>query len=188
VSPDPQSAASSYSNYYSVPYRLVGTKVLARLGESELTVFAEGASVASHARARGKGQNVTDLAHYPETKRISSQEIHRRRLLAVRTSGPYSALFVHELKQGPWVFGDQLARLAQLLGAYGPEALEQACQRALFFGATDGAKRIERILVAGLQQLPLPHVPRPSALAVARDFARPLQEYDALLRGEEVRA
>jgi transposase len=82
-------------NYYSVPHRWVGTKVLVRLTEETLTVFAEGDEVACHGRLRGQGQDATDPAHYPETKRISSQEIHQRRLLAMREAGPQSARFLH---------------------------------------------------------------------------------------------
>lgn len=52
--------------------------------------------------------------------------------------------------------------------------------RALDFGAPDGARRIERIFDEGLERLPLPGWPdRP--LCVDRDFGRPLVEYGALL-------
>jgi transposase len=167
-------------NYYSVPHRLVGTKVLVRLAEETLTVFADDAEVACHPRARGEGVDVTDPSHYPPTKRVSSHEIHRRRLLAVRAAGPHSARLLHELRGGRWVFGDQLARLAQLVEEYGAEAFERACERALFFGATDGAVRIQRILEGGHQKLPLPGKTAVSN-GRAKDFGRPLREYGALL-------
>jgi len=172
-------------NYYSVPHRWVGTKVLVRLTEETLTVFAEGEEVARHERARGKGHDVTDRSHYPETKRLSSQEIHRRRVLAVREAGPQSARFLHAIRQGPWVYGDQLARLARLLERHGAPALERACERALFYGATQGTGPLERILDGGLHRLPLPHEPTSNGDG-SRDFGRSLAEYDALLRAAEV--
>ncbi len=173
-------------NFYSVPHPHVGQRVLVRLGAEELAVFTDGEPVARHRRATGRGQDVTDPDHYPPTKRISSHEIHRRRLEAVRAAGPHSAEFLHRLRRGPWVFGDQLARMDRLLEIHGSGALEGACERALFFGATDGARRLERILEAGLHALPLPdRAPRPRG--PAHDFGRPLTEYDALL-GEEVAA
>lgn len=173
-------------NYYSVPHSLVGTKVLVRLTADELTVFAQGSEVARHRRANGQGGDVTDPAHYPATKPLSSHEVHRRRLTAVREAGAHSARFLHELRRGPWVFGDQLARLSRLVDRHGAEAFERACQRALFFGATDGAGRIERILDGGLDALPLPgqrgHRPR----SEDQDFGRSLREYAALLELENV--
>lgn len=174
------------NNYYSVPYRLVGTKVLVRLSEETLTVFAGGEEVARHPRACGEGVDVTDPSHYPPTKRLSSHEIHRRRLAAVREAGPHSASFLHELRGGRWVFGDQLARLARLVERHGAQAFECACERALFFGATDGAVRIQRILEGGHQKLPLPGraVERPNPRD--QDFGRPLGEYGALLPRSEV--
>lgn len=86
-------------NYYSVPYRLVGSRVLVRLSEEAVSIFAEGERVAHHAKASGQGRDVTDRSHYPPTKRIGSQEIHRQRLLAIRAAGPHSARFLRELRQ-----------------------------------------------------------------------------------------
>lgn len=143
--------------------------------------------MARHRRAAGKGHDVTDPAHYPPTKRIGSQELHRQRLLTVRAAGPHSAQLLSRLRQGPWVFGEQLARLARLLESYGAPALERASERALFFGAVDGAKRIERILAGGFERLPLPNAPEHPRCS-EQDFGRPLAEYDALLNGAEVAA
>jgi transposase len=105
-----------------------------------------------------------------------------------RAAGPHSARLLHELRGGRWVFGDQLACLARLVEDYGAEAFERACERALFFGATDGAVRIQRILEGGHQRLPLPGRPAGCTNGKAQDFGRPLGEYGALLRGAEVAA
>lgn len=175
-------------NYYSVPYRLVGTKVLVRLTDDELTVFAGGSEVARHPRATGEGEDVTDPTHYPATKRVSSHEVHCRRLSVVRGAGGHSARFLHELRRGPWVFGEQLARLHRLVELHGAEAFERACERALYFGATDGARRIERILEGGLDKLPLPGQRDRRARDERPDFGRSLREYTALLGKVEVAA
>jgi len=175
-------------NYYSVPYSLVGTKVLVRLTDDELTVFAGGSEVARHPRATGEGEDVTDPTHYPATKRVSSHEVHCRRLAVVREAGGHSARFLRELRRGPWVFGEQLARLHRLVERHGAEAFERACERALYFGATDGARRIERILEGGLDKLPLPGQRDRRARDERRDFGRSLREYAALLENVEVAA
>jgi transposase len=171
-------------NYYSVPFQHVGTKVLVRLAERDVTIFADREQLAQHERARGKGTDVTDPDHYPPTKRISSHEIHRQRVLRIRAAGPHSAQLLHQLREGPWVFSDQLARLDRLLAGHGEQSFERACERALFFGATDGAKPLARILAAGLEQLPLPRSGADRQKAHAGDFGRPLAEYGALLQRE----
>jgi hypothetical protein len=161
-------------NYYSVLHPWVGTRVLVRLSEEGLTVFAEGEEVARHQRARDEGHDVTDPAHYPETKRTSSQEIHRRRLLAVREAGSHAARFLHELRQGTWVFGDQLARMAALVERHGPATVDRACERALFYGATNGTRPLQRILERGLEAEPLPSDHAQGWSPPGLDFGRPL--------------
>jgi len=168
------------ANYYSVPYTLVGEVVSVRRSEQRIDVFAAGECVASHALARGQGQDVTQVAHYPATKRLGSHEIHRRRIELVRAAGPHAQSYLGRLRQGPWVFGDQVARLARLAESFGAAALEKACARAQHFGALDGAMRIEKILVRGLHELPL-DPPRVCADTSARDFGRALRDYDAAL-------
>jgi transposase len=173
------------SNHYSAPHGLVGQEVLVRLGERTVTVFAEGAKVAEHGRARGRGQTVTDESHYPPTKRLATQEIHRRRVLAVRSAGPHAATFLGGLLGSRYVKADQVGRLARLVAAHGEEAFELACRRALHFAANEGALVVERILEKGLHRLPLPEAPKEGG-AGGQDFPRPLSEYEALLLGKEV--
>jgi transposase len=175
-------------NYYSVPHTLVGERVTARVSEDTITVFAHGKIAAEHVLARGRGETVTIEDHYPPTKRLATQEIHRQRSLAVRAAGPHATAFAHALRQGPWVVGPQLGLLVGLLAGYGPEALDLACRRALHFGAVDGAAVIQRILERGLQNQALPGAVVGDPSARGADFGRPLSEYAALLDLEAVSA
>jgi transposase len=168
------------SNYYSVPHTFVGTTVTVRTSEPRIEVFAAGECVATHERARGRGESRTQEAHYPPTKRLGSHEIHRRRIELVRAAGPRTIEYLGRLREGPWVFGDQVARLSKLVTNFGSEPLERACARALHFGALDGASRVESILQRGLQDLPLEPLPVATD-SRRRDFGRSLVEYDALL-------
>lgn len=166
-------------NFYSVPYRFVGQKVVVRRTESVISVLAGNELVAEHERALGKGVTTTCAEHYPATKRVGSHEIHHRRVNAIREAGPHAVDLLGRLKQGPWVFGDQVKRLHRLVERYGAPAVDQACARALYFDAIDGARRIERILERRLQERPLPSsgaLPAP-----VHDYGRGLAEYDALL-------
>jgi transposase len=166
-------------SYYSVPYALVGTDVTVRTSEQRIEVFAAGERVASHARALTVGATVTETRHYPLTKQLGSHEIHRQRVALVRSAGPHTQGYLGRLRDGPWVFGDQIARLHRLALRFGLAALEQASARAVHFGALDGARRVERILERGLEGQPLPVIGS-GAHDGARDFGRRLTEYDAL--------
>jgi hypothetical protein len=168
------------SNYYSVPHTLVGEHVSVRTLELRIDIFAAGECVASHERSLGTGKNITDTRHYPPTKRIGSQEIHRRRVEHVRSAGPHTQGYLARLREGPWVFGDQIARLDRLASSFGLAALEKACARAQHFGALDGATRVEKILERGLHELAL-DAHHASTSRVEHDFGRKLAEYDALL-------
>jgi transposase len=174
-------------NYYSVPHRLAGREVSIRTLDDKLTVFADGGIVAEHREVEGKGHTVTDPEHLPVTKRIATQEIHRRRVMLVREAGPFCAEFVGRLGSGRGVRGDQIARLARLVTTHGAENVDRACERALYYEATDSAMRIERILERGLHHRSLPH----DAISTAgpdNDFGRALREYEMLLGCEEVPA
>jgi hypothetical protein len=177
-----------HGNFYSVPHAYVGRRVLVRLSERKVAIFSDEEQLAEHERAEGKGQDVTDPSHYPPTKRLSNQEIRRRRVMAIRAAGPHAARFLSLVKQGRSVFGDQLIRLAGLVASHGEEEVEAACRRALFFGATQSSVTVERILARGLQRQPLPDDPGGAARNEDRDFGRPLSEYGALLAGRAVTA
>jgi hypothetical protein len=157
------------------------------MSERFVTVLAEDQAVATHDRLLGEGLCSTKQEHYPPSKRISSHEIHRRRVMLVRDAGPYAAQFVAKLREGPAVFNDQLRKMAGLVVDHGAEAVELACRRALHFGAADTAQRVENIIDRQLQGEPLPELDRViDARARERDFERPMAEYEALL--EEVMA
>jgi len=167
-------------NHYSVPYVHVGQEVLVRIGEEQITVYADGAVVATHSRSRDRGRTITDLEHYPKHKRIATQEVRRQRELLIRAAGGHAASYLGRLKESRFVKADQLMRLARLVAEYGNEALDRACQRALHYNALEtGAITIERILARGLHDQPLPDTTPPTPNA--NDFARPMTEYEALL-------
>ncbi len=168
-------------NFYSVPWRYVGQVVLVREADGRLDVMAGEQVVARHRLAEGRGRSVTDPGHYPPTKRPSTQEIHRRRVAAIREAGPHARDVLGRLRSGPMVFGSQVAALHRLLREYGPEAVERACARALHFDAADSAARIRRILEKGLHLRPLPAACLP---VPAGGYGHPLAGYDALLPPE----
>jgi hypothetical protein len=71
-------------NFYSVPYKLVGKVVVVRLDAMTVTVYYDFEVVARHERRLGRGETVTDRAHYPVHKQQATQDIHRDRVDRVR--------------------------------------------------------------------------------------------------------
>lgn len=170
-------------NFYSVPWRLVGQDLLVRLTETHVSVLAGEERVAHHVRAIGRGQDVTDRAHYPPFQREATQDVHRRRTGEIRSAGPNAADYLGRLQQGRRVRGDDLLALGRLLGAHGAADFDAACRRAVHFDAVDGAATLERILARGLQRQPLPSEAAASAAPAAGGYERPLHEYGVLLEG-----
>lgn len=172
-----------HGNHYSVPHTLLGRTLVVRLSESTVEVFDDGDRVARHPRLcrEHRGRTITDPDHRPEYQRLATQEVHRRRIAAIRGAGPHASELLGRLRGQRWVFGDQVRRLHRLLDRHGAEDLELAARRAIYYEATDGAHRLERILASGLQRRPLPEDIERAASSRGEDFGRPLAEYDRLL-------
>jgi hypothetical protein len=181
-------------NDYSVPYPWSGRRVLVRLSEQSVRIYApaeeaeEPSLLAEHPRLLDRGGVQTEPSHYPPQKRMATQEIHRRRVMTVREAGPDAAAFLSNLGADRWLQAEQLAQLARLVQQHGQEPVNRACRRARHFGAT-GAATIERILAQRLQDEPLgkPATPRPAKETAPRaDFGRALSEYGKLLPEKEL--
>lgn len=115
------------------------------------------------------------VAH-PTKKRLGSHEIHRRRVDLVRSAGPHTQRYLGRLREGPWVFGDQVARLAKLVEHVGARESLRAC------AALRHARRRrahQEYLGRGLQELEL--LPLGAGAHDGRDFGRELREYDLAL-------
>ena len=175
-----------HENHYSVPHTLLGRTLVVRLSEASIEVFDEENRVAVHDRLPRdqRGQTVTDLDHRPEYQRLATQEVHRQRVAAIRGAGSHASELLGRLRGQRWVFGDQVRRFHALLVRYGAVDLELAARRAIYYEATDGVHRLERILERGLQHRPLPDVAAAAAPVHGEDFGRPLAEYGELLPEE----
>ena len=51
------------TNHYSVPWRLIGSSVTARIEAGEVLILHAGAEVARHAERRGRRERAVDRAH-----------------------------------------------------------------------------------------------------------------------------
>ena len=171
-------------NFYSVPHGFVGKRVFVRITETHVSAFAAGQEVARHEREHGRGKTITNAAHYPPEKRLGTQEIHRRRVLTIRSAGVHAAQFLQRLRESRYVRSALLAEFVALIGTWGEEAVDKACARALFYDAVENVATLGRILERGLHLHPLPTDAATTSSSSERDFGRPLSEYADLL--EEV--
>ena len=172
------------TNFYSVPYRLVGKRIVVRLDAQMVTLYDDLVEVARHARSYGRGVSITDRGHYPEQKRLSSHEIHARREARIRAIGPGAAAFLHGLGQTrDRVHSDLYRALLRLIDAHDARVVELACRRAAHFGNYDvGA--LGQIIARKLFELPLDDLTQVPALpAPAIEIVRPLEAYTALFGG-----
>jgi transposase len=164
-------------SYYSVPWKWVGKPgVDAYIGERVVELFAGVELLATHPRAKQKGEWHTRLEHYPPEKAAYLERTPARcRQIAARL-GPATTQVVETL------LGEKpLDRLRAVQGilrleeSVGSVRLERACLRALHFGDVR-YRRIKDTLNAGLdfEELPGKVVALPPRRYV---FARPVQEF-----------
>ncbi|MGH9046334.1 MAG: Mu transposase domain-containing protein, partial [Acidimicrobiales bacterium] len=148
---------------YSVPWRLLGRRVDARLGERTVEIFDEGTLVKTHVRIeRGRA---TDWEDYPPHKvaffmRTPTWCRRRSAELGSSVAELVSVLLeggaLHHLRSAQGVIG--------LAERHGAERLDLACRRALDVG--DPAYRTVRgILAAGTESEGVRHDGTPSAPA-----------------------
>jgi transposase len=120
--------------YYSVPYRLIGKTVEARLTANTIEILHRQQVVARHLRTRIRGQFVTDPAHRPERHNAVIDLTHERLMQRALAVGPATAE----------VLGQQLHRrthpeeslrsslgILRLARDFSAPALEDAAERAV---------------------------------------------------------
>jgi hypothetical protein len=170
-------------SYYSVPYRYVGQTLDAYIGERVIELFHGQELVATHPRGSEPGHWHTRLEHYPPDKAAYLERTPEHcRQIATRI-GPATSQAVNALLDDPPL--DRLRSVQAILHleeSVGPQRLEAACARAVYYGDVR-YRRIKEILNAALDREPLPEAP---AVLPARQhiFARSSAEF--FDRAEEV--
>ena len=165
-------------SYYSAPFTCVGRKLDAYVYEHTVQLYEGVTLLVTHPRARRPGERHTRLEHYPQEK--SYYLIHTREYCQAQAQriGPQCAQVVELLlAERPL---DRLRSVQGLLGLarrYSPARLEAACARALHFGDAS-YRRLKRILVAGLDQVPLDPGPLQPELR-CYEYARPVGDFFA---------
>lgn len=123
---------------YSIPHRLVGQRLRARRDATTVKFYLRGQLVKLHPR-KAPGQRATDPDDLPTGKEIyATRDLERLKAMAGgqgRAIGVYAAAVLDTPL--PWTRMRQVYRLLGLVKKWGPERVEQACQRALDAEAVD---------------------------------------------------
>jgi hypothetical protein len=176
------------NNYYSVPYAYCGKEVTLQVTESLVKVYdginplsqEEGKLLCTHPRLKGQGKFQTNSAHYPSWKLVSKTEYQEKYRQKMAEIGPFAERYFQEivrLQEGYWA--KVIHGILYLAKKYGPEPVNLACKRALFYGAY-GYRVIKNILEKRLHRVEWEE-PGVRKTAEASKMARPLSDYESLL-------
>ncbi len=134
---------------YSVPNTYLGKHVTVRGDRALVRIFYKGKLIKTHPVQKPGGRR-TDYEDYPLELQPYARRDPERMIRQARKMGTETGRFMEQLLAGPfpWCMLRQAQKLIRLGDKYGPERLEDACQRALAFELLN-VKRVERILLKG---------------------------------------
>lgn len=163
-------------SYYSVPYGYVGQTLEAHISERLIQLFHQQDLVASHPRAHRPGEWHTRTEHYPRDKAAYLERHPAFCRQAAARLGPATSQVVETLlAERPLDHLRAVQAILRLEETVGPQRLEAACVRALYFGSLS-YRRIKEILNAALDREPLPQENMPP-LERSFAFARPVSDF-----------
>ena len=140
--------------FYTVPYRLIGERVLV-LGNSQVVrIFLDFQEVTAHPRAKQAWQVMRRPQHAPPELEKYLNTTHAGLVQWASRLGPSVALVAQEVFADQAVDGMRPVRaLIRLADKYTTKRLEAACRRAMHF-ATPSYGSVKNILVHELDRLP----------------------------------
>jgi transposase len=144
-------------NFYSVPYNLVHEAVEVRSTPTTVELLHKGQRVASHLRARGHGQTITNSEHRPKSHQAHLEWTPSRLVNWARSIGPATAALFERIlndKPHPEMGYRACLGLMRLAKEYSPARMEAAAQRALLTGACR-YQNVKSILKNSLDSLPV---------------------------------
>ena len=139
---------------YSVPWRHVGARVMARADEHLVKVYLRDQLIKTHPR-KAPGGRSTDAADMPPGVEGYATRTVDRIVAQAAGYGPATGLYAQRLLDGdaPWMMMRSVYRLIGLAKRYGPQAAEAACARALDVDVINVSK-IESMLKNATENTP----------------------------------
>jgi transposase len=143
-------------HYYSVPYQLIKQSLEVRFTAHTVECFLKGKRVAGHRRSARKGGHTTVPEHMPKAHQQYAEWTPRRLIKWAASFGPNTSGLVEAImrkRAHPQQGFRSALGLMRLGKQYGPQRLENACERALATGATS-YRSVSSILSANLDKQP----------------------------------
>ncbi|MFQ6118783.1 MAG: IS21 family transposase, partial [Methanosarcinales archaeon] len=178
------------NNYYSVPYAYCGKEVTLKVTDSLIRVYEginplsleEGKLLTVHPRVKGQGKFQTNDSHYPSWKRVSQTEYQEKYRKKMAEIGVYAEqYFEHIVERNKGYWARVVQGILYLAKKYGPEAVDLACKRALFYNAY-GYRVIKNILEKRLHEILLENSKCEAKKSEkVSKMLRPLSHYESLL-------
>jgi transposase len=140
---DAKALATVRTNRYSVPAKLAGRKIRARIGASEISFWHDGHEVARHERLTGKHQISAKLDHYLDLLQRKPGALARSLALhQQRDRGDWPAVFDElwaaiQERSGRQEAARQMVGVLLLCREHDPETVELEVRGALAAGAHD---------------------------------------------------
>lgn len=144
-------------HYYSVPYQLIKQSLHVRITAHTVECFLKGQRVASHRRSSCKGRHTTVTGHMPKAHQQYAEWTPQRLVRWAASHGPNTSGVVEAIlrkRAHPQQGFRSALGLMRLGKQYGPQRLENACERALATGAT-AYRSVASILKENLDKQPV---------------------------------
>lgn len=141
---------------YSLPFRLVGEKVSARVSHNTVELFCLGKRIASHIRDDTQGEATTNSNHRPVSHQIYAASSLEHNVQWAEAIGESVVSIVKaQFKDRPehsLIAKKACSQLQQLAKHYSDERIKSACERALDIQSPT-IKSIRSILQHGLDEI-----------------------------------
>jgi transposase len=145
------------TNFYSVPYNLVGEVVEVRTTATTVEIFYRGERVASHVRGRDHGKAITVAEHRPKSHQAHLEWTPSRMVNWAAKIGPHTAQLFERIladKPHPEMGYRACLGIIRLANQYPIQRVEAAAERALRTGACR-YKSVKSILENSLDREPV---------------------------------
>jgi transposase len=136
------------TNFYSVPWTLVGMSITVRVTAKEIEIYYRDQPVSRHVRSYKKHQHITMVEHSRgllERKPGGSSD--RWQMSAIKSIGPHMEKYLSLIESGSRSLRNELSQILALATVFGEQEVN-LCAKELLDSSIVGVEHLERLLKA----------------------------------------